>query len=57
LCLKTVSENKMNFKYVPSNYKTKELCKQIKRFSGILKYTPHKIKTYDICINAVKKTL
>jgi hypothetical protein len=55
LCLEAVSKDKMNLKYVPANYRTKELCEQIKRFNGILKYTPHKIKTYEICINAVKR--
>ena len=55
LCLQAIINNKMNYKYIPNIYKTKELCEHIKCFNGILKYTPHKIKTYKICINAVKR--
>jgi hypothetical protein len=55
LCLEAVSQNKINIKYVPIHYKSKELCEHIKYFNGILKYTPYKLKTYKICINAVKR--
>jgi hypothetical protein len=45
----------MQIRYVPKKYKTLELFKTIRHYNAILKYTPHNLKTYEICLDAVKR--
>lgn len=50
-----VKRNKMSLRYIPEKYKTEELFKVIKHYNGILKFTPHKLKTYENCLDAVTR--
>jgi len=50
-----IKKNKMLLKNVPEKYKTSELYKIIQHYNGILKFTPHKLKTYENCLDAVAR--
>jgi len=55
LCCKTIKMDKTLLKFVPYKYRTNELLALIKHFNGIMKYIPPKFKTFEICLDAVKR--
>ena len=55
ICYETIKLSKMELKYVPNNYKTNDLIKLMKHFNGVIKFIPYKLKTYEMCLDAVER--
>jgi len=55
LCYETIKMDKMRFKFVPYKYRTNELLALMKHFNGVIKFIPPELKTFEICLDAVKR--
>jgi hypothetical protein len=55
ICYESVSSSKLELKFVPYEFRDAKMISTFKHFNGVLKFIPHELKTYKMCLDAVTR--